>query len=258
MNKKIIILFLWTVSHITILFAQHERPLFRKGSQHIGINMLGNKLNNNLSPKDNVFKGNFGASTGFVFECGHIYYFKPVKDQKTKFNYGIDWTISSMTYNKLNGWKTYGNSSGAEMVVLDGSLISAAVSTKLGPIISFNPVESLIINLHFQVAPTARVTNFEYYENEDKPDKRSFSFFNYGEEATDPGFDASSFKNIIAFGLGSNFGISVRRKAFGFAFDYNLVNANTNYDAYEGEDNHSFGKQKIKTNFVQLKLSLSL
>jgi hypothetical protein len=88
------------------LNAQKERSVFRKGYQRIGISTLGNSLDKNLSPKENVFNGNCGAGSGFEFESGHIYYFKP-KTYKGKINYGLDWTILSATYNKLDEWNGY-------------------------------------------------------------------------------------------------------------------------------------------------------
>jgi len=53
-------------------------------------------------------------------------------------------------------------------------------------------------------------------------------------------------------------GVVVRRKAIGFSVDYSSVKAKTNYDAYEGQDNHNFGIQKIPTHSFQLKLSFTL
>ena len=256
-NMKTIKILICAVLFFTQLHAQNSRSAFRKGYQRIGISTLGNKLDNNLSPKENVFNGNFGAGTGFVFESGHIYYFKSTKSN-SKINYGLDWTITSITYNKLNGWDDYANASGAEDVTVNGSKISMAFASKLGPVVSFNPVEKLVIDVHFQVAPVARVTDMDYVKNEGQPNFTSFSFYNYGQEEIDQNYDAKSFKNILSFGVGTNFGISVRRKAIGLALDYTSVNAKTNYDAYEGEDNHTFGKEKISTHSLQLKLSLSL
>jgi hypothetical protein len=56
-----------TLFIFTQLHAQKNRSAFRKGYQRIGISTLGNQLDNSLSPKENVFNGNFGAGTGFVF-----------------------------------------------------------------------------------------------------------------------------------------------------------------------------------------------
>lgn len=56
--------------------AQDGRSAFRKGYQRIGITSLGNSIDNNLSAKENLLRGNYGAKRGFVFEFGHNYYFK--------------------------------------------------------------------------------------------------------------------------------------------------------------------------------------
>jgi hypothetical protein len=237
------------------LHAQNERSVFRKGYSRLGMSTLGNSLDNSLSPKENVFNGNYGAGSGYVFESGHIYYFKP-KTYKGKINYGLDWTILSATYNKLNKWNAYSNN--ASEIQINGASFSLSAATKLGPVISFNPVEKLVIDARFQVTAAGRITPFEYYENENKPDYRSFSFYNYGQEDVDENYDASSVKNIVAFGMGTNFGISIRRKAIGVAIDYTSINAKTQYDAYEGEEDHSYGTQKIPTHSFQVKLSLTL
>ena len=88
------------------LYAQNERSVFRKGYLRLGINNLGNNLDQSLTPKENVFKGNYGAGTGYIFEAGHVFYFKP-KSYKGKINFGLDWTILSATYNKLDKWQNY-------------------------------------------------------------------------------------------------------------------------------------------------------
>ena len=238
------------------LYAQNERSAFRRGYLRLGISSLGSSLDNNLSPKENVFNGNYGASSGFVFESGHNFYFKS-RTNEDKINFGLDWTILSLTYNKLDKWDGYTDARQASAYT-EGSDFSASIASKLGPVISFNPVEKLVIDVRIQAAAIGRVTPFEYYENEEQPDFNSFAFYNYGEEEVNEGFDASSIKNRIAFGIGSNFGITVRRKAIGLSIDYSSVKAKTNYDAYEGQDKHSFGSQKIPTHSLQLKLSFTL
>ena len=243
-----------------LLFSQlnaqkNERSVFRKGYLRLGLSSLGNSLDENLSPKDNVFKGNYGAGSGFVFEAGHVYYFKS-KNNKGKINFGLDWTILSATYNKLDKWESY--SKGEDEVYLDDASFSASAASKLGPVVSFNLVEKLVLDARIQFAAVGRVTPFEYYENESSANIRTFSFYNYGQEEIDESYDAESVKNTIAFGVGANFGITIRRKAIGLSFDYTSVNANTTFDSYEGEDNHTYGKQKIPTNSFQFKLSFTL
>ncbi len=238
---------------LTQVHAQNTRSVFRKGYLRFGFSTLGGNVDNNLSPAENVLKGNYGASTGIAFESGHIFYFKS-SHSKTKFNYGLDWTILSATYNKLNEWNSY---AGNNNVSIDGTKISASLSSKLGPDISFNPVEKLIIDIRFQVMPVIRFSDLEYDENEGETNEKSFSFRNYGQENIDAGFNAESVKNMLAFGIGTNCGISVRRKAIGLALDYSSVQSNTEYDAYDGT-NHTFGKIKIPTHSFQVKLSISL
>ncbi|HEX5151106.1 MAG TPA: hypothetical protein VFW07_06635 [Parafilimonas sp.] len=237
------------------LHAQNERSVFRKGYLRLGISTLGNNLDQNLTPKENVFKGNYGASTGYVFEAGHVFYFRP-KSYKGKVNFGLDWTILSAAYNKLDKWEDY--SGNASDVYIDGASFSASAASKLGPVVSFNLVEKLVLDARFQVVAVGRVTPFEYYENESGANIKSFAFYNYGQEEIEDSYDAENVKNAIAFGIGTNFGITIRRKAIGLSLDYNSVKANTSFDAYEGEANHSYGKQKIPTNSFQVKLSFTL
>jgi hypothetical protein len=249
---KLLICALVLFSH---LHAQNERSAFRRGYLRLGISSLGSGLDNNLSPKQNVFNGNYGASSGFVFESGHNYYFKS-RTYDGKINFGLDWTILSLTYNKVNKWNGYADARQTGGYV-DGSDFSISFASKLGPVVSFNPVEKLVIDVRFQAAAIGRVTPFTYYENEEHPDFNSFAFYDYGEEGINGDYDASSVKNTVAFGIGSNFGVTVRRKALGLSVDYSSVKAKTNYDAYEGQDNHSFGSQKIPTHSLQVKLSFT-
>lgn len=231
----------------------NERSPFRKGYLRLGFSSLGGSLDNSLSPKDNVMQGNYGASQGYVFETGHVFYFKP-KSYRGLVNFGLDWTILSLTYNKLDKWESYSNKGGE--VETDGSL-SASIASKLGPVISFNPVEKLIIDVRAQVSAVGRVTPFEYYESTPEGDESGFSFYNYGQEDVDESYDAESIKNLVAFGVGSNFGITVRRKAIGLSVDYSTVNAKTNYDAWDSDGNHTYGQEKIPTHSVQFKLSFT-
>lgn len=230
----------------------YERSPFRKGYLRLGVSSLGGSLDNSLSPGENILKGNYGASQGFVFETGHAYYFKP-KSYRGLINFGLDWTTLSLTYNKLDKWNSYSHKGGE--VETDGA-ISASVASKLGPVISFNPVEKLVIDVRAQVSVVGRVTPFEYYEDYGDGES-SFSFYNYSQEELDESYDAESIKNLVAFGVGSNFGITVRRKAIGLSVDYSSVNAKTNYDSYESNGDHTYGQVEIPTKSVQFKLSFT-
>jgi len=236
--------------------AQNNNYEFPNRYWKLGIASLGSKLDNGLSPKDNVFDGRLGANSGFVLESGHIYYFG---SRDKNLNYGLDWTIVSLTYNKLGKWDAYATAAGqSPSETIDGKKIAVSAATKIGPIVSFNPIEKLIIDAHFQVAPTWRLFDLDYLENSGSEEAgRGFSFKNYGQQNTDENFDTESAKNRIAFGLATNFGITVRRGVIGLSLDYVTGKSNISYDAFDGNGNETFGKNKIPVKSLQLKLALS-
>ncbi|WP_345949897.1 hypothetical protein ABDD95_00275 [Mucilaginibacter sp. PAMB04274] len=233
------------------LYAQ-ERSVFRKGYLRLGLNQLGSDLSPNLTPRENIFDGRFGAGTGYVLEQGHIYYFKK---NATLINYGLDWTIISLNYNKMDEWENYAMAAGAPNAYVDGTKIAAAASTKLGPVISFNPLEKLVVDLRFQIAPTLRFFDFNYSDgDENTGNDRYFSFTNNAQDD----FDGESVKNRISFGVATNFGITLRRQAIGLSLDYVSGKVNSNYEAYDSKAGNTFGKQKIPAHNLQLKLSFTL
>jgi len=256
MKIKLLLFTIFSVA-TTQLSAQNIRSPFRTGYFRLGINTLGKSLDNSLTPKENVFDGRYGATTGYVFEFGRLFYFQKSTPKK-KINFGLDWTILSFNYNKMEKWDEYASASGVADVNISGTRIAAAVSSKLGPVVSFNAVEKLIIDVRFQVIPTIRFFDQEYYDNETEENQRSFSFTNRGREETEDGYDGESIKNRIAFGVGTGFGITVRRSAFGLSLDYITGKVNSNYDALDGQGNHTFGKEKIPVSNMQVKLSLTL
>lgn len=249
-----VILFI-TLSLFTISSKAQDLKTFRSGYFRLGINRLGSELNQSLSPKENIFKGNYGAGSGFVFESGRVFYFMK-KDTKKLVNFGLDWTYISLTYNKMDKWTTYGkNATGSPEFSIDGTKIAAAISGKLGPVLSVNPIEKLVIDLRAQIAPTARYFDFSYAENTNNGTSRSFSFTN--ETSGDDSFDAESVKNRIAFGFQKSFGLTVRRKAIGLSIDHISGNVKSNYEAQDNTG-MSFGKEKIPVNNVQVKVSFTL
>jgi hypothetical protein len=226
------------------------RSAFRNGYMRIGLNYLGNELVNSLSPKSNVFNGNFGATTGYCFEFGRNFYFN--KKTTSRLKYGLDWTYLSLTYNKPN-WNSYAKSSGAGDTYIDGKAIAASVSGRLGPVVSFNPVEKLVIDARFQVAPSAYFFDHSYYKNQGLPNEQYFEFVDYEREDTEDGYDAESIKNRLSFGVKTAFGVTIRRKAIGLSLDYIPGKVKVNYGSNEGN-----GQEKIKANNLQLKLSFQL
>jgi len=231
--------------------AQSERSVFRKGYLRLGINSLGGNLDNSLSPKDNVFAGKYGAGSGFALEAGRIFYFRR---NSPMINYGLDWTTISFTYNSLNKWKAYGAQSGAADISIDDPSLAGSISSKLGPVLSINPVEKLVIDVRVQAAYTVGLLKLDYSENYGQPDQRSFGF---ASTVSDGSGEQADVKAVAAGGLGFNAGISIRRKAIGLAIDYMTNKLNAGYDAADGSG-HTSGKQKIPFKNFQVKLSFTL
>jgi hypothetical protein len=240
---------------ITFFANAQDRSVYRKGYVRFGINKLGNELDLNLSPRENIFDNRYGTGTGYVFEFGHIYYFRN-RTTADQINYGLDWTIISLNYNKMEKWENYAIASGVSNAYVDGSKTAASISTKLGPTVSINPIENLVIDLRFQVVPTIRFFDFAYAEDDVNPESRYFSFTN--ESSLDEDYDGDAVKNRLAFGVATGFGITVRRKAIGLSLDYITGKVNSSYDAYDVRSGNTFGKQKILANVIQFKLNLSL
>jgi hypothetical protein len=255
--KKNLLLFMLTLL-VFSMESRAQRSAFRSGYLRLGINALGDDLDQKLSPKQNIFDGKYGAGTGYVFETGRVFYFGKKTVDHQLLNFGLDWTYISLNYNKMDKWEDYGRASGSTDIDVSGTKIAAAISSKLGPVISFNPIEKLVIDARFQVAPVIRFFDLEYSENYGEANERSFSFVNYDMEETDQDFDPESVKNRIAFGVATSFGITVRRKAIGFAIDYISGNVKSYYQASEGALGSSNGKEKIPVHNLQFKLSLTL
>jgi hypothetical protein len=226
------------------------RSAFRNGYMRLGLNYLGKDLDYSRSPRSNVFNGNFGATTGYCFEFGRNFYFN--KNSTSRLKYGLDWTYLSLTYNKMD-WNNYAPGSGVSNVDIDGTSIAASVSGRLGPVVSFNPVEKLVIDARFQLAPSVYFFDQSYYKNQGEPNEQYLDFADYQREAVDNDYDAESVKNRLSFGVKTALGVTIRRKAIGLALDYIPGKVKVNYDSNEGH-----GQEKIKVNSTQLKLSFQL
>jgi hypothetical protein len=240
------------------VYAQ-QRSVFRPGYVRLGLTRLGDELNYRLSPKENIFDGRYGTSTGYVFEFGHIFYFNK-RASKNPVNLGLDWTILSFTYNKMDKWNDYARAAAAPNAFIEGEQIAGAASSKLGPNLSINLGEKVVLDLRFQVAPTLRYFDFTYTEDPftNTNTGRYFSFENSEQLKVDRNFDPQSLKNRLAFGLNYGYGVTLRRAGLGLSLDYTTGEVNSNYEAYDELTGGTFGKEKIKANSIQLKLSLTL
>ncbi|MFT3949241.1 MAG: hypothetical protein QM763_19915 [Agriterribacter sp.] len=243
----------------SLCFAQNDtttkvwKSPFKKGYLRLGINTVGKKLNNTLSPKDNVMQGNLGAGIGFVFEAGHIFYFLK-KTPGRKINVGLDWTIISLTYNEARKkWENYAIANGQSDAAIVGiipksggddkktSPLIASISTKLGPTVAFNVVEKLVIEVRAQVSAGINSYLMQYEDD------------NYIFETIDESRDAKP-SDLLLPSIKPNVGITVRRGRLGLAFDYSPGKANMSY-SFGDDRNDTYGKMKVPFNSIQLKFN---
>lgn len=233
-----------------------SRSAFRSGYLRLGLNALGGDLKFDQSPKQNVFNGNYGAAQGYVLEMGRIFYFQD-RGLISPLNYGIDWTYFSLNYNELDQWDAYGAAS-ATPYFTGGEALAIAASTKIGPVVSFNLVEKVVVDARIQLAPTFRFFDVSYYETDEEGiETRSFSFTDDLSGENDDNYDSESLPNRVGFGVQTNFGLTLRRKAIGIALDVVSGSVKNRYQAYEN-GSYTFGKEKIKVTNFQVKLSLTL
>lgn len=228
-----------------------ERSPFRKGYLRTGLNLVGNKLDNSLSPEANILKGNFGAGSGIAFEMGKNYYFlKRTPDRK--FNVGLDWTTISLSYNSVKkSWTNYASAAGQPGAEITAPMV-VSLSSKLGPVVSFNPAEQLVIDLRGQVVAGISGIALQYEEP-----NRGFNAYNKGDDQSDTGNGVKDiFKN--SFSIKPGFGATVRRGVVGLSFDYTGGKQTMDYTT-EGTNSTTAIASKnaaIPFNFKQIKLSL--
>lgn len=231
--------------------AQNGRSPFRKRYTRLGIQTLGKDLDGALSPKDNMLSGNFGTALGFVFEKGHIFYFI-APDRAKLFNAGLDWTVLSLTYNNsANSWNNYSATATGYNKEDFTAKFAGSVATRLGPVLSVNPVQDLVLDLRLQALLGVYVLG-PMYESASGND----AFYTYKEDAS-----ATGFKKITGYlsntAIKPDVGVSVRWRAIGIAMDYAPGKVNAAYTETTGGIVVT-GRQKLPLNSLQVKLNLTL
>ncbi|HRO41365.1 MAG TPA: hypothetical protein PL009_00930 [Flavipsychrobacter sp.] len=148
-------IFYFIVAAIALFFsstshAQNDDVNFRKFYLRAGLAMpqghFKNAFDNNIATTDNFSKsGGLGAKSGFVFDIGSYIYMHPdpIADG---IKIGLDFTFMSLTYNQLN-WETDLTGSKTAPTFL-------TLSSKLGPLVSYNFADIAIVDVYFKVAPT--------------------------------------------------------------------------------------------------------
>lgn len=232
-----------------ILKAQESRPAFRKGYTRLGIQTMNNTLENNLSPGDNIRKGNLGTGTGFVLERGHIFYFIPA-DKASFINAGIDWTIFSFTYSSsAKQWDKYAsaNNAGGEDFL---NCFVASASTKAGGVISINPVKDLVIDVRAQASFGAYYIGPKFDPlNNDKD-----YFYTYIDHEGSAGI--KKITQYISTAIKPNVGTSIRWRGIGLAADYSPGKTKMDYTQSENSK-ETTDTEHVRLNTLQVKLSLN-
>ncbi len=245
-----------------------------RGYLRLGLSNFGRELNNDLSNFSvndggafdseasmlgNLKEGRYGAKRGYVFEFGRNYYFNtnsllPLFDTKI----GLDWTQLSFTYNELD-WSSIverDRADGYEVEEFD--YFAASVSSKIGPVVSINFIDKLVLDVRAQLAATYFVNWLDYYAYNEE-DERYFTFFPEKEiEDVEEENVFSAFGKLGKFGLKQNYGATVRYGAIGLAIDYFPGSFKYDYETSEGGGEVQAGKEKFKNNIFQIKLSLTL
>lgn len=210
---------------------------FRGSYIRLGFNQITNSdLSPSASPYENVSNGKIGASKGYTFEWGRNFYFN--KRSYSSIKYGLDWTIINLSYAQFD-WTTYAESNTGQT---DDSNIfhGASVTSKIGPVLSYNPVEELIVDFRAQLGLSYHIMLIDYY------DESTDDYFTL--------FSGDDFDGAMSdMSLYPSFGITVRRKAFGLALDYFKQKVNMPYDS----ENNGTGMIKVPFSTLQYKLMFS-
>jgi len=252
--KRLFLLLSATALTVCVTWAQDARSPFRKGYTRLGLQLPGNRLDNTLSPKENILKGNLGNDQGYTLETGRLFYFLPASSVNL-FNVGLDWTIFSATFTPTTkSWDNYADKTTGYSKEDFSTKLMASVATKLGPVLSINPVQDLIIDVRAQASLGVYAIGpvYESFDNTEGIDGPTNAFYTF---PNDP--EASGAKSVTqGFNtlLKPNIGATVRWRGIGLAADYSPGKLNMKYKAIDNGV-ESTGEQKVPLNTFQLKLS---
>ena len=147
----------WSYGQIT-----RDDSRLSRGYLRLGFSNFGQELNDDLSNFSvddggmandatmlgNLMDGRYGAKRGYVLEFGRNYYFNqnsllPLFDTKI----GLDWTQLSLTYNELDWSPLIERDRAAGYEVDDMSFFAVSASSKIGPVISINFINKLVLDV---------------------------------------------------------------------------------------------------------------
>ncbi|MEC3878820.1 hypothetical protein [Parapedobacter sp. 10938] len=256
----------WSYGQIT----RNESKLSR-GYLRLGFSNFGQELNDDLSNfsvddgglasdatmLENLLDGRYGAKRGYVFEFGRNYYFNknsllPIFDTKI----GLDWTQLSLTYNELDWSSIIERDRAAGYEVDEMGFFAASASSKIGPVISINFIDKLVLDVRAQLAATYFVNGLDYYAYSED-DERYFTFMPEEEDSEEVD-GIAAFGKLGKFGFKQNYGATVRYSVIGLSIDYFPGSFKYAYETSEGGGDVQAGEEKFKNNVFQIKLSLTL
>ncbi|MBX2920962.1 MAG: hypothetical protein KF746_02130 [Chitinophagaceae bacterium] len=232
--------FLFSNAQTDSAVAKPWKTPFKRGYIRLGIDKLGGNLNTAVAPAENIHDGNFGAGYGYTLEFGHIFYFLDRKKQRI-YNVGLDWTIISLAYNPLDKWKDYASQRNENVDM--GTSFHASVASKLGPVVTVNPVSKLVIEARFQLTYALHYSPFEYFA--EKENNQSYDFW----------FDDENYFDTR--GIGTNIGATIRYGFIGLAVDLSNAKIPTvSYLSQNGQQETS-NTEKIPYKHFQVKVNLT-
>jgi len=246
--KKVYCLFLaisvFSIAHASdSTNASKPKKVFKTGYVRAGISLPGTEPNASQTALQNFKNGTMGEGPGYRLDIGHIFYFLDRK-QPRMVNLGLDWTILSLRYAKVDQWDNYLPKPGYTMDVDDLSAMATA-STKVGPVVAINPIGKLVIEGRAQLT-------------------YGFNAMFYSMDEYDENFDSRQYFNTaiddfgdVGHGFGSSFGATVRWGFIGFAIDYSQSKIPVMYEAYEPGGVETTGSHKYPFKSLDLKLSFS-
>lgn len=249
------ILLLVMVISTTAAMAQTQASPFRRKYTRLGIQTPGSQPVTGLSPKENLLKGNFGTEMGYVFEKGRLFYFMPAAEAKL-LNVGLDWTIVSFQYSpSANSWDKYARQHTTYSVDDFSAQTVASLSTRLGPVLSINPVQDLVVDLRVQLGLGAYFLG-PLYESTGSSSENGVDhgFYGYKDDTTATG--VKKFTQLFNSAFKPSLGATVRWRTFGLAVDYSPGKMNMHYKAIDNKL-VTTGVQKVPLNTFQIKLTIN-
>lgn len=215
----------------------------------LGVNIpqgaFGKAIDASVPLYENIAKdGAIGAELGATMELGRYFFFHedPINDL---FKVGLDATFFSFGYNMGKSLPSPDEAADPFDFVTG--------SVKLGPVVSFNPVEDFYADIFVKAAPTV-LLSFEppyHFKGDPYDPDAEMLYFNTDED--------------VAFGLKTDVGISLRYKKVTFTASYESGTFEVPVTYYQNDGSESVYDtapqemdRKMPMGVLQLKLGLQM